>query len=248
MGFDLWFMLSQVMPGLIFAIPVTLYLAAFPFVFGNLAGVPVAIARLSPNPLLWMPSYAFCLLMRGTPLLVQIYLIYYGLGQVLADMSIGGEPIMRALPFLRDGVWYAIFALTLNTAGYTGEILRGAIQGVPHGEIEAGRAFGMSNWLIFWRITLPRAIRICLPAMSSETVLLLKATSLASTITVYEVLGTSAYIRQQTYRVYETLIGAAIVYVFLVFLLTRVLNWVERYLNKDRDRPVSSATAATAKA
>jgi polar amino acid transport system permease protein/octopine/nopaline transport system permease protein len=248
MGFDLAFMLSEVMPKLIAAIPLTLLLTAVPFVFGNLAAVPVALARLSPNAALWMPSYGFCLVMRGTPLLVQIYLTYYGLGQVLSDITLFDQPVMRALPFLRDGIWYAIFALTLNTAGYTGEILRGAIQGVPHGEIEAGRAFGMSKWLIFRRITLPRAIRICLPAMSSETVLLLKSTSLASTITVYEVLGMSGYIRQQTYRVYETLIGAAIVYIVLVFLMTRVLNWVERRLNRDRERPVSSAAGAPARA
>ena len=75
---------------------------------------------------------------------------------------------MRVLPFLRDGIWYAIFALAINTAGYTGEILRGAILAVPHGEIEAGKAFGMSRWKIFRRITLPRAIRICLPTMSTE--------------------------------------------------------------------------------
>jgi octopine/nopaline transport system permease protein len=90
-------------------------------------------------------------------------------------------------------------------------------------------------------------VRICLPAMSTETILLLKATSLASTVTVYEVLGTAQFIRQQSFRVYETLIGAAIVYIALVFVLTRLLNWLERYLNKDRDRPVSVPLAQTAK-
>jgi octopine/nopaline transport system permease protein len=205
------------------------------------------LARVSHNPFLWMPSYAFILLMRGTPLLVQIYLIYYGLGQVFGEMSLFGKPLMRALPFLRDAIYYAIFALTLNTAGYTGEILRGAILAVPHGEIEAGRAFGMSRWMIFRRITLPRAIRICLPTMSTETVLLLKATSLASTITIYEVLGMAQYLRQQSFRITETLLGAAIVYIVLVFVLTRILNWLERYLNKDRERPVSMPLAQTVK-
>jgi polar amino acid transport system permease protein/octopine/nopaline transport system permease protein len=208
-----------------------------------MAAIPVAQARLSPNPLLWIPAYCFILLMRGTPLLIQIYLIYYGLGQVFGQMSIGGEPLMRALPFMRDAIYYAIFALSLNTAGYTGEILRGAILAVPHGEIEAGRAFGMSKSKIFWRITLPRALRICLPTMSTETILLLKATALASTVTIYEVLGTAQYIRQQTFRIYETLLGAAIIYVALVFVLTRLLNMLERHLNKDRG-PVPSLAAA----
>ena len=247
MLFDPVFMIQDVMPKLIYAIPLSLLLLFTSGIIGNLAAVPVAVARISPNPLLWMPAYGFILLMRGTPLLVQIYLIYYGLGQVFGDMTLFGKPLMRALPFLRDGIWYAIFALSLNTAGYTGEILRGAILAVPHGEIEAGRAFGMSRFQIFRRITLPRAIRICLPAMSTETILLLKATALASTVTVYEVLGMAQYIRAQTFRVYETFIGAGIVYIFLVFILTRLLNMLERYLNKDRERPVSIPLAQTVK-
>ena len=239
--FDPVFMVTDVLPKLIYAIPLSLFLLVTSGVLGNLAAIPVALARLSPNPLLWMPAYTFILLMRGTPLLIQIYLIYYGLGQVFGGITINGEILVRALPFLRDAMYYAIFALSLNTAGYTGEILRGAILAVPHGEIEAGKAFGMSKAKIFWRITLPRAVRICLPTMSTETILLLKATALASTVTIYEVLGTAQYIRQQSFRIYETLLGAALVYVALVFVLTRLMNMLERYLNKDR-QPMPSST------
>ncbi|MSP83298.1 MAG: ABC transporter permease subunit [Alphaproteobacteria bacterium] len=234
MTFDFEYTLATVLPALIFAIPTSLLLMVSSGVIGNLLAVPVAVARLSRNPFLWMPAYVFILLMRGTPLLVQMYLVYYGLGQILTPA------IMRAYPFLRDGIWYAIFALSINTAGYTGEILRGAIKAVPHGEIEAARAFGMSRWLVFRRVTLPRAIRICLPAMSSEMIILLKATALASTVTVYEVLGTAQLIRVDTFRVYDTLIGAGVVYIAMVFLLTRVLNAIERALGKDR-RPMSVA-------
>jgi len=172
--------------------------------------------------------------MRGTPLLIQLYFIYYGLGQLIPGW------MMRGVPFLRDGLWYALFAFSINTAGYTGEILRGAIRAVPYGEIEAGRAFGMNRFKVFTRITLPRAVRICLPAMSTETVLLLKATSLASLVTVYEVMGTATSIRVDTFRVYEPLIAAGIVYFIIVYGLTRILNWVERRLNKDRV-PVSTS-------
>jgi len=234
----------HVMPKMVAAIPLTLLLTVVCGIIGNLLAVPVAVARINPNPLLWMPAYGFILLMRGTPLIVQIYLIYYGLGQVFGNITIGGERLMQVLPFLKDGIWYAIFALSINTAGYSGEILRGAILAVPHGEIEAGRAFGMSRLMIFHRVTLPRAIRICLPAMSTEIVLLLKVTSLASLVTVYEVLGTGRYIMQQDLRYYEPLVGGAIIYVTLVFVLTRCLNWLERSLNKDRDRPVSSVPGA----
>lgn len=229
------FILHQVIPQLLAAVPVTLALTAISCVVGNLLAVPIAVARVSSNPLLWIPSYLYILLMRGTPLLVQIYLIYYGLGQVLPGTWVRHSFLW---PYLRDGFWYAIFALSLNTAGYTGEILRGAIQAVPHGEMEAGKAFGMSGWLIFRRITLPRAIRICLPTMSTETVLLLKSTSLAATITVMDVMGTARWLQKQSFRTYEPLIAAGIIYIILVFILSRFLNWLERRLNRDREQPV----------
>ncbi len=239
MTFDIAYTLHTVLPALLLAVPTSLFLMATSGVVGNLLAVPVAVARLSRNPVIWIPAYLFILLMRGTPLLVQMYLVYYGLGQVLTPA------IMRAYPFLRDGIWYAVFALSINTAGYSGEILRGAIRAVPLGEIEAARAFGMSRSLVFRRVTLPRAIRICLPAMSSEMVVLLKATALASTVTVYEVLGTAQLIRVDTFRVYDTLIGAGVVYIAMVFLLTRVLNRIERHLGKDR-RPLAAAEAPRA--
>ncbi len=218
----------------------TLVLTIVPCILGNLMAVPVAVARLSSNPLLRAPSYSFIMLMRGTPLLVQIYFVYYGLGELFP-----GTWVQKTFlwPYLRDSFWYAIIALTINTAGYTGEILRGAIAVVPHGETEAARAFGMSPWLVFWRVTLPRAIRICLPAMSGETILLLKATSLVSLIAMYEVMGEAAKIRSASFRTYETLIGAGILYIVLVFALTRALYALERYLNRDRLPPPDGAKA-----
>ena len=228
MKFDPVYMFTVVMPQLIMAVPLTLFLTFGSSIIGNLLAVPIALARLSHNPLLSLPARAFIFTMRGTPLLIQLFFIYYGLGQLIPGW------MMRGLPFLRDGIWYALFAFSINTAGYTGEILRGAIMAVPHGEIEAARAFGMNRRQVLFRVTLPRAVRICLPAMSSETILLLKATVLASLVTVYEVMGTATSIRVDTFRVYDTLIGAAIIYFILVFILTRVLNWLERRLNKDR--------------
>lgn len=234
MKFDPYYMLTVVMPQLIAAVPLTLFLTFASSIIGNLLAVPVAVARLSPNPLLALPARSFIFTMRGTPLLIQLFFIYYGLSELIP------REVIREHAFLRDGVWYALFAFSINTAGYTGEILRGAIMAVPHGEIEAARAFGMNRRQVFFRITLPRAVRICLPAMSTETVLLLKATSIASLVTVYEVMGTATTIRVDTYRVYDTLIGAGIVYFVIVYGMTRILNWLERRLNKDRV-PVSSA-------
>jgi polar amino acid transport system permease protein/octopine/nopaline transport system permease protein len=235
MKFDPYYMITVVMPQLLMAVPLTLFLTFGSSIIGNLLAVPVAVARLSPNPLLSLPARAFIFTMRGTPLLIQLYFVYFGLGQLIPGWMMRNAH----LSFLREGIWYALFAFSINTAGYTGEILRGAIMAVPHGEIEAARAFGMNRRQTFFRITLPRAVRICLPAMSSETILLLKATSLAYLVTVYEVMGTATSIRVDTFRVYDTLIAAGIVYFALVFILTRVLNWVERRLNKDRVAVVS---------
>ncbi|MDQ7247246.1 ABC transporter permease [Dongia sedimenti] len=241
MKFDPVYMFTIVMPQLLWAVPLTLFLTFGSSFIGNMLAVPVALARISPNPLLSLPARLFIFTMRGTPLLIQLYFVYYGLGQLIPGW------MMRGFPFLRDGLWYALFAFSINTAGYTGEILRGAILAVPHGEIEAARAFGMSRWQVFRRVTLPRAVRICLPAMSSETILLLKATSLASLVTVYEVMGTATTIRVDTFRVYDTLIGAGIVYFILVFGLTRVLNWLEQRLNRDR-MPISTSAPKPAAA
>jgi len=223
---------------------VTIKLLVVAAIFGNLLAIPVAIARVSHNPLLWIPSYLYILVMRGTPLLAQLYLVYYGLGSLFP-----GIPEIRnsvIWPYLREGFFYAALALIVNTAGYSGEILRGAIQAVPHGEIEAGRAFGMSKRLIFWRITLPRAIQISLPTFSGETILLLKATALASTVAITDVLGAAQHLRSEWLRTYPPLIAAAIIYIVLTFGITRVFNWVERWLNKDRVQPKSAAAAAAA--
>lgn len=213
-------------------------------IIGNLLAVPVALTRVSPNPVLWIPSYLYILVMRGTPLLVQIYLIYYGLGSIFGDLPWLRESFLW--PYLRQGFWYAAAALAFNTAAYSGEILRGAIQAVPHGEVEAGKAFGMSKSLILWRVVLPKAIRISLPVFGGETILLLKATALASTVTVMDMLGVVNRIRADTFRTYEPLFAAAVIYIVLTFILTRVFIFAEKRLNKDRLPPKVLTSAGVA--
>jgi len=213
------------LPALIKATPLTLMLTIIAGLAGLAIGTAVALARLSRNPVLSAPAFVFVFVLRGTPLLVQIYLIYYGLGQILPGTWVRHSFLW---PYLRDGLWYAIFALSLNQAAYNAEVLRGAIKSIPKGQIEAAQSMGMSSFKILRRITLPLAFRTCMPVLTSDMIILLKTTSLASTITVLEVMGTARALQRQSLQIYEPLIAAGIIYLTVVVVLTRVMNVVEK--------------------
>jgi polar amino acid transport system permease protein len=233
MGFEYFL---GMFPQLAYGTWLTVEISVICWIVGNGLALGVAVLRASKNPFLWIPAHGYIQLFRSTPFLVQLYIIYYGCGNMLAH-----NPAIRGSffwPYLRDAFWYGVIALSLNTAAYSGNILRGAIEAVPFGEVEAGKAFGMSKWLIFWRIVLPRAIRICLPAMSGETILLMKTTALLSTVTILDLMGTARFIVAQTFRVYEPLLAAAVLYIVLTFAITRAFRFLEAYLNKDRLEPL----------
>jgi polar amino acid transport system permease protein len=211
--------LVGMIPALLNGLKITLALWLLSAVLGLALALPVAIARTSPTMALRAASAGFVAVIRGTPLLLQIYIIYYGLGNVLAQF-----PALRHSmfwPVLREGFWYAAVALTVSMAAYCGEILRGGITAVPIGEVEAGRSLGLRPWMVWRFLILPRALRIALPALIGQLINLLKSTALASTITVMDLLGTADYIRMQSFRVYEPLIAVAVVYVVLAMLLVR---------------------------
>ena len=209
----------------------TLLLVALSGLFGFLLAIPVGLAQTKPGPLAAL-SRAFTTTIRGTPLLVQFYLIYYGFGDVLAH-----SPEIRQSflwPYLRDGFWYAVLALTISVAAYEGEIVRGGLLSVPRGELEAGRACGMSRFMILRRIWLPRAIQVSLPALSGEAILLLKSTPLAATITVVDLMGAANIVRAQTFRVYEPLLLVAGIYVVLAVIISQAFRCLERRVPSPR--------------
>ncbi len=208
----------------------TLLLLAICGVAGNLLAMPVALARTSSNRFLRTPAYCFILVMRGTPVLVQLYIIYYGLGEVLSQMPAVRDSMFW--PYLRSGFSYAALALTLNTAGYCGEIFRGALSNVPAGQVEAAKSLGMRRLPIMFLVVVPQATRAALPSLAGQNILLLKATSLASTITVFEVMAAANQVRSETFRVYESLFGAAIVYVVLTFALTTMFSLIEARIGR----------------
>lgn len=208
---------------------VTVQITVISLILGFFIAVPAAAMRLSGNLLARLPVQGFMFYFRGTPLLVQLFLIYYGSGQLRVALESVGLWI-----WFREAWFCAVLTLTLNTAAYTAEILRGAIQGVPRGEIEAGRAVGMSGVLLFRRIIMPKAFRIALPAYGNEVVFLLQATSLVSTITLLDLTGVARRVIAQSFAVYEVFITAAIIYLVMVYALVFLFRWTERRLNPTR--------------
>jgi polar amino acid transport system permease protein len=220
-----WTWFPEYLPLLIQGLWLTIQLLVLSMVFGLILAVPVGLVQVTGPR--WIAGIArgYCTLMRGTPLLVQLWLLYFGLGSVFAAYPEVRQSMFW--PILREGYFYAILAFTLNEGGYGGEIMRGAFLSVPKGELEAARAFGMSPWKVLYRIWLPRAVRNVLPTLAGETVLMLKATPLAATVTVLDIFGVILRVRQNTYITYEPLITAAIIYMALTFLITRAFNHFE---------------------
>ena len=219
---------------------VTVQLTALSVLIGLVCAVPVALARLSRNPLLSWPAYAYMFYFRGTPLLVQIFLIYYGSGQFVAELrSIG------LWQFFREPYFCAVLTLTLNTAAYTAEILRGAIQAVPFGEVEAGRAYGMSRSLILRRIVLPKAFRLALPAYSNEVIFLFQATSLVSIITIMDLTGIGRVIIAESFRTFEVWIFVGLCYLAMSYGILYLFKRLEYRLSAHlREGPAVAAAPA----
>lgn len=200
----------------------TILLVVLSLLIGGALSIPLAIVRASQtpffNPIVWGYVYLF----RGTPLLVQTYLIYYGLGQF--------EFIRESIfwPFLKQAWWCALIAFVLNTAAYTTEIFRGAIESVPWGEIEAARACGMSKATRTRRIILPSAFRRALPMYSNEVIFMLHGSVVASTVTIVDILGAGRTMNAKYYLAYEGFITAAILYMILVFFISRGFKFWEK--------------------
>lgn len=203
-------------------VPVTLNLALTSVFIGMVLALALAVLRLSqiPGSQALVSSYVF--FFRGSPLLVQIFLIYYGLGQfhdTLQDLNLWF--------IFREPYFCALMALSMNTAAYGSEIIRGGLQSVPAQQVEAGRACGMSGALLFRRITLPIAVRNIIPVYGNEIVLMVKATALASTVTIMEITGIAAKLISETYRAFEVFAAAGALYLLINFILMRGIAVIE---------------------
>lgn len=224
MDFEL---LVESAPKLIDGVQMTLFLTVVSVVIGSSLAIPVAFAKLSPRWWKRVPVSLFVYVFRGTPMLIQLYLIYYGLGQFRETLEAIG-----LWWFFRDAINCALLVLILNTAAYSGEIFRGAIAGVPSGQIEAARAAGMSWFTQTRRIVLPQAFRIAWPAYTNEVVFLMQATSLVSLITVTDLFRAADQIAVRSFKIYTMYIGVAAIYLIISYGIILLFGVAERRLNR----------------
>ncbi|MDD2224408.1 MAG: ABC transporter permease [Pseudomonas sp.] len=222
-----WDVIIKWLPKLLEGAYLTLELVAIAVLVGLLIAIPLGMARASRHWYVRALPFSYIFFFRGTPLLLQLFLVYYGLAQFDAVRQ---GPFW---PYLRDPYWCALIAMTMHTAAYIAEIIRGAIQAVPPGEVEAARSLGMSRAQTMWYIILPRAARIGLPAYSNEVILMLKASSLASTVTLLELTGMARTIIARTYLPVEIFFAAGLFYLAMTFILVQVFRWLERKLRVD---------------
>lgn len=223
--------LLDVLTRLLAALPVTLAIFVLCVSLGCVIAFGLTAMRVSGNPVLDRFARAYVFVFRGSPLLVQLFLIYYGLGQFTAVRH------SFAWPVLRDAFACAVISLGLCTAAYQTEIFRGALAAVPEREVEAARACGMSGILLFRRIIFPIALRYALPPFSTELILMVKSTSLASIITVTEMTGVASKIITQTYRTMEVFLCAAAIYLAVNFVVARLVGLLEYRLTRHHRRP-----------
>ena len=203
----------------------TVALLVISVVFGFAIAVGLAFAQVSGGPVTRALARGYCTFFRGTPLLIQLWLLYYGIGSLLP--MIPGIRQSLFWPILREGFFFAAVSFTLNYAAYEAEVLRGALLAVPKGELEAGRAFGMRPFTLTRRIWLPRAIRIALPTIAGEIVMQLKATPLAFTVTVMDLYAIATKVRQDTLLVYEPLIVVTVFYLIITAIIAYAFRALE---------------------
>lgn len=215
-------------PKMIEGLGLTIELVVLSIIIGGLIAIPTALLRTSRHKILVAPAYIFIFFFRGTPLLVQLFLIYYGLAQFETVRESG----WLWNQILSSPYWCGIIAFSLNTAAYTAELFSGAMRAVPKGEVEAAKSLGLSKNFVWTRIIFPRAFRIILPAYSNEIILMIKASALASTITLLDLTGMARNIISRTYMTMEFFILAGIFYLVLTWVVLILFKWINSKINR----------------
>ena len=205
---------------------VTVQIVCLSLVIGAAISLPVAFGRMSKNPVAAIPSYAFVYFFRGTPLIAQTFLVYYGAGTFRDALEAVG-----LWAFFRDATNCVVFTFALNTAAYQAEILRGAIQNVARGQAEAGAALGLSRLQVFRKITLPQALIVALRPYGNEVVLMIKGSAIASIVTVFDLMGETRRAFSRSFD-FQTYIWAAIIYLVMVEVVRRIWDRLDNRLTR----------------
>ena len=236
-GFDFRLVLDS-LPELMGGLITTLELSVLTMLGGIMLSLPLGVLRASTNRWIAGPIWAYTYFFRGTPMLIQLFLIYYGLAQFKAIRA------SELWPILREAWWCCLLAFTINTVAYTVEIVAGALRNVPLADIEAARALGMTRWGILTRIKLPVALRILFPAYTNEVIFILQSTSLASIVTVLDLTGVARVIIARTFSPYELFITIALVYLALTYLTLWLFRGFESRLYRHLKAHTSEIAAA----
>lgn len=213
-------------PNYVSGLIITLQLVGLSLVLGALLSLPLAYSRSAKSRWLTWPAYAYVYFFRGTPMLAQTYLIYYGLGTF--------KPQLEALglwTFFRDPWYCALLAFTLNTAAYQAEILRGAVRSVPPGQREGAASLGLPPLLTFRKIILPQALIVALRPYGNEIILMIKGSAIVAMITVYDLMGETRRAYSRTFD-FQTYIWAALIYLAIVETLRNAIDWIERRITR----------------
>lgn len=217
-------------PRYLHGLTTTITLVTISVIFGGALSLPLAFARMSKNRIISTLAYCYVYVFRGTPLLAQLFLIYYGLGGFRAQLEAAG-----LWWFFRDAWFCGLFSMTINTAAYQAEILRGAIESVPSGQHEAASALGIHKAVAFRKIVLPQALIVALRPYGNEIILLIKGSAVVAIITVLDLMGETRYAFSRTFD-YQTYLWAAIFYLSMVEALRHFWNWIERRLTRHLKR------------
>lgn len=222
-----WELLVKWLPKMLEGALLTLELLSLSVIIGLILALPLGIARASKHWYVQILPYTYIFFFRGTPLILQLALVYYGLAQFDAVRQ------SALWPYLRDPFFCTLLAMSLHTAAYIAEIIRGAIHAIPVGEVEAARSLGMSRRQTLIHIILPRAARIALPAYSNEVILMLKASAVVYTVTLYDLMGMAKTIAARTYEYMLFFCYAGVFYLLITLVLTYLFRLIERKLRVD---------------
>lgn len=226
-----WHIIADNVPVLLEGVWTTIWLVGLALLIGLLLAVPLGILMASKKAGWWrLPAFAFSYVFRGTPMLVQLYIIYYGIGLQIG--TIDGIRDSALWPLLRQAWPWALLAFTLNTAAYTAEIVRGAIETTSKGEVEAAVAMGMSSGLISRRIILPSAVQRALPAYGNEIIFMLHGSAIASVVTIMDITGVARNLYSKYYEPFTPFIMAGILYLAITTVIVIAFQLLEKRVNR----------------